>query len=95
MIAAGQLRLRFVILDRPNPVAGRARGPLLIDGFTSGVAKDRIVQQHGMTAGEFARYANGVLLPAAGKTKVKDPWKSELAAFDRRRRPFLLYRRSR
>ena len=63
MIAAGQLGLRFVILDRPNPVGGRARGPLLIDGFTSGVGKDRIVQQHGMTAGEFARYANGVLLP--------------------------------
>ncbi|HEY5787074.1 MAG TPA: DUF1343 domain-containing protein [Microlunatus sp.] len=72
MIAAGQLGLRFVILDRPNPVGGRARGPLLIDGFTSGVGKDRIVQQHGMTAGEFARYADGVLLPAAGKTKISD-----------------------
>ena len=73
MIAAGQLGLRFVILDRPNPVGGRARGPLLVDGFTSGVGKDTIVQQHGMTAGEFARYANGVLLPAAGKTKVQRP----------------------
>jgi uncharacterized protein YbbC (DUF1343 family) len=72
LIAAGQLGLRFVILDRPNPVGGRARGPLLIDGFTSGVGKDAIVQQHGMTAGEFARYANGVLLPAAGKAKVRD-----------------------
>jgi uncharacterized protein YbbC (DUF1343 family) len=72
LIAAGQLGLRFVILDRPNPVGGRARGPLLIDGFTSGVGKDRIVQQHGMTAGEFARYANGVLLPAAGKAAVTD-----------------------
>jgi uncharacterized protein YbbC (DUF1343 family) len=72
MIAAGQLGLRFVILDRPNPVGGTARGPLLVEGFTSGVGKDTIVQQHGMTAGEFARYANGVLLPAAGKTKVKD-----------------------
>ena len=29
MIAAAQLGLRFVILDRPNPVGGRARGPLL------------------------------------------------------------------
>jgi uncharacterized protein YbbC (DUF1343 family) len=72
LIAAGQLGLRFVILDRPNPVGGRARGPLLVDGFTSGVGKDAIVQQHGMTAGEFARYANGVLLPGAGKTAVRD-----------------------
>ena len=41
MIAAGQLGLRFVILDRPNPVGGRARGPLLVDGFTSGVGQGR------------------------------------------------------
>ena len=72
MIAAGEKGLRFVILDRPNPVGGRARGPLLTDGFTSGVGKDKIVQQHGMTAGEIARYFNGVLLPAAGKTRVAD-----------------------
>ena len=72
LTAAGELGLRFVILDRPNPVGGRARGPLLVDGFTSGVGKDAIVQQHGMTAGELARYYNGVLLPAAGKKKVAD-----------------------
>ncbi len=72
MIAAAERGLRFVILDRPNPVGGRARGPLLADGFTSGVGKDKIVQQHGMTAGEMARYVNGVLLPAAGKAPVGD-----------------------
>lgn len=70
LIAASRLRLRFVILDRPNPIGGRARGPLLVDGFTSGVGKDKIVQQHGMTAGEIARFFNGVLLPAAGERKV-------------------------
>jgi uncharacterized protein YbbC (DUF1343 family) len=32
MIAAGELGLRFAILDRPNPVGGRARGPLLVAG---------------------------------------------------------------
>jgi uncharacterized protein YbbC (DUF1343 family) len=72
MIAAGQRGLRFVILDRPNPVGGLARGPLLVEGFSSGVGKDAIVQQHGMTAGEIARYVNGVLLPAAGKAPVRD-----------------------
>ncbi|HEU5485539.1 MAG TPA: DUF1343 domain-containing protein, partial [Microlunatus sp.] len=72
MIAAGERGLRFVILDRPNPIGGQVRGPLLVDGFTSGVGKDSIVQQHGMTAGEIARYFNGVLLPAAGKTPVRD-----------------------
>lgn len=72
MIAAAEEGLRFVVLDRPNPVGGRARGPLLVEGFTSGVGKDAIVQQHGMTAGEMARYMNGVLLPAAGRAPVRD-----------------------
>ena len=72
MIAAGELGLRFVILDRPNPVGGRARGPLLVEGFTSGVGKDAIVQQHGMTAGEIARFFNGVQLPAAGQQRVAE-----------------------
>ena len=69
MIAAGERGLRFVILDRPNPVGGRARGPMLADGFTSGVGKDKIVQQHGMTVGELARFFNGELLPAPARPR--------------------------
>ena len=62
MIAAAQRRLRFVILDRPNPIGGRPAGPLLRDGFTSGVGQDAIVQAHGMTVGELARFFDGELL---------------------------------
>ena len=39
--------LRFVVLDRPNPLGGRARGPVLQPGFTSGVGLLEIAQQHG------------------------------------------------
>ncbi|MDI6104220.1 DUF1343 domain-containing protein [Actinoplanes sp. NEAU-A12] len=63
MAAAARLGLRYVVLDRPNPVGGRAFGPALQPGFTSGVGLKPIVQQHGMTVGELARYYNGELLP--------------------------------
>jgi uncharacterized protein YbbC (DUF1343 family) len=72
MIAAGPGGQRFVILDRPNPIGGRARGPMLVDGYTSGVGKDKIVQAHGMTVGEMAGYFDGVIFPARGFAPVRD-----------------------
>ncbi|MGD7705788.1 exo-beta-N-acetylmuramidase NamZ family protein [Microlunatus sp. Y2014] len=55
----------FVVLDRPNPVGGTPHGAMMRDGFTSGVGKDKILQAHGMTAGEVARYFNGELMAEA------------------------------
>lgn len=85
MIAAIQTGLKFVVLDRPNPTGGTAAGPMMTDGFTSGVGKDKILQAHGMTAGEVARYFNGVLMPkAAGGTLAQvevvqvEGWKPEM-----------------
>ena len=66
MKAAAATGVRFVVLDRPNPVGGKARGPLLQPAYSSGVGKKEIVQQHGMTVGELARFFNGELLPADG-----------------------------
>jgi uncharacterized protein YbbC (DUF1343 family) len=63
MLAAVRTGARFVVLDRPNPVGGYARGPMLKPGFTSGVGKEEIVQQHGMTVGELARMFNAEYLP--------------------------------
>ena len=56
--------LRFVVLDRPNPVGRAVRGPLLDAAYSSGVGLRPILMQHGMTVGELARYFNTVLLPA-------------------------------
>ncbi|TCO49595.1 uncharacterized protein YbbC (DUF1343 family) [Kribbella antiqua] len=63
MIAAVRTGARFVVLDRPNPVGGYARGPMLKPGYTSGVGKEEIIQQHGMTVGELARLFNAEYLP--------------------------------
>jgi uncharacterized protein YbbC (DUF1343 family) len=64
MVAAARLGLRYVVLDRPNPVGGTAYGPMMTPAFTSGVGRKEIVQQHGMTVGELARFYNGEMLPA-------------------------------
>jgi uncharacterized protein YbbC (DUF1343 family) len=64
MKAAVETGARFVVLDRPNPVGGSARGPMLLPAFTSGVGKKEIVQQHGMTVGELARFFDAEFLKA-------------------------------
>ncbi|MQA98385.1 MAG: DUF1343 domain-containing protein [Streptosporangiales bacterium] len=64
--------ITFVVLDRPNPIGGHARGPMLREGFTSGVGKQPIIQQHGMTVGEMARYFDAELLPAKAGGRVAE-----------------------
>ena len=64
--------LRFVVLDRPNPVGGHARGPMLRPGFESGVGKQQIIQQHGMTVGELARFFDAELLPDGAGGRLGD-----------------------
>lgn len=70
MAAAARLGLRYLVLDRPNPAGGRAHGPMMTDGFTSGVGRLMIVQQHGMTVGELARFYNGEFLAGAVDLEV-------------------------
>jgi uncharacterized protein YbbC (DUF1343 family) len=69
MVAAARLGLRYVVLDRPNPIGGKAYGPMMTTPYTSGVGLKEIIQQHGMTVGELARYFNAVFLPGeAGRS---------------------------
>ncbi|WP_309128972.1 DUF1343 domain-containing protein [Microbacterium sp.] len=70
--AASAGDLRFVVLDRPNPLGGRARGPVLQQGFTSGVGLLEISQQHGMTVGELALFFNATFMERAGQQKLSD-----------------------
>ncbi|MBW3541655.1 MAG: DUF1343 domain-containing protein [Planctomycetes bacterium] len=59
MRAAAKHKLRFVVLDRPNPIGGRdIAGPVLDEGSESFVAFHRLPVRHGMTAGELARLFN-------------------------------------
>ncbi|MEU6643302.1 DUF1343 domain-containing protein [Saccharomonospora sp. NPDC046836] len=66
MRAAARTGAAFVVLDRPNPVGGAALGPMLDPAFSSGVGLRPIVQQHGMTVGELARFFAAEFLPADG-----------------------------
>jgi uncharacterized protein YbbC (DUF1343 family) len=79
--AAGQLGLRFVVLDRPNPITGReASGPVLHPEHATFVGLKPIAQRHGMTVGELASLFNGEFVPApADLTVVKmRGWKRDM-----------------
>ncbi len=56
MEAAARAGLRFVVLDRPNPIGGDAvEGPRLRPGFESFCGLHDLAPRHGMTVGELAR----------------------------------------
>lgn len=58
MEACRDAGVRFVVLDRPNPISGKKReGPVLRSGFESFVGLHPIPLRHGLTAGEIARIA--------------------------------------
>ena len=55
MRAAAEHGVRFVVLDRPNPIGGSVvQGPVLDEGSESFVGFQRIAVRHGMTTGELA-----------------------------------------
>lgn len=63
MQAAAMAGKRFVVLDRPNPVTGRAAlGPVLDKAFATFVGREPISQAHGMTVTELAELFNGEFL---------------------------------
>lgn len=55
--AAGKAKIRFVVLDRANPIGPLVEGPVLA-AERSFVAAHEIPLRHGMTAGELARLIN-------------------------------------
>ena len=66
MQAAATTGAAFVVLDRPNPVGGTARGPQLDPAYATGVGRKPIAQQHGMTVGELAGFFDAEFLPTDG-----------------------------
>lgn len=62
MRAAAEHGMRFVVLDRPNPINGvDVSGPVTDEGRQSFVGIHRIPVRHGMTVGELARLFNAEL----------------------------------
>ncbi|HEY0541606.1 MAG TPA: DUF1343 domain-containing protein [Actinoallomurus sp.] len=71
MQAASLAGKRFVVLDRPNPLGGvQATGPVMHPEYTSGVGKQAISEQHGMTVGELALLFDGEFLGGKVKPQV-------------------------
>lgn len=57
MEACAEAGVRFVVLDRPNPVGGAMReGPVLRPGFESFVGLHPVPLRHGLTCGELAQW---------------------------------------
>ncbi len=54
---AGKSEIRFIVLDRVNPIGAAMEGPVL-SGKRSFVATHEIPVRHGMTVGEIARLIN-------------------------------------
>lgn len=62
MHAAAENDIRFVVLDRPNPINGViVSGPVLDEGRQSFTGFHRLPIRHGMTTGELARMFNAEL----------------------------------
>ncbi|MGW4108822.1 exo-beta-N-acetylmuramidase NamZ family protein, partial [Streptomyces sp. NPDC004976] len=78
MESAGLAGKRFMVLDRPNPVTGRAAlGPVLHKEFATFVGRQPVSQAHGMTVAELARLFNGEFLqtPVPLETVRMSGWK--------------------
>ncbi|MEV6327279.1 DUF1343 domain-containing protein [Streptomyces sp. NPDC051909] len=78
MVAAALAGKRFVVLDRPNPVTGRAAlGPVLDRAFATFVGREPIAQAHGMTVAELARLFNAEFLakPVPLETVAVSGWR--------------------
>ncbi len=59
MEACAEAGVRFVVLDRPNPVGGvRREGPVLRASYESFVGLHPVPLRHGLTCGEMARWLN-------------------------------------
>jgi uncharacterized protein YbbC (DUF1343 family) len=59
MEACAEAGVRFVVLDRPNPIGGQLReGPVLRAGYESFVGLHPVPLRHGLTSGELARWLN-------------------------------------
>jgi uncharacterized protein YbbC (DUF1343 family) len=83
MRAAGEAGVPFIVLDRPNPIAGPVNGPVLDTAFSTFVGLFPVPARHGMTTGELARLYVGefdidadlIVVPAEGWRR--DMWFDE------------------
>ncbi len=80
MQAAAENNVRFVVLDRPNPITGaRTEGPVLEPGHESYVGMYPVALRLGLTVGELARLVNDHFGVGADLTVVPlEGWRREM-----------------
>lgn len=69
-VAASAGITEIIVLDRPNPIGGRVRGPILQQHFASEIGRLPITLTHGMTVGELARMFHDVWLQPQQRVKI-------------------------
>ncbi|MGC8636714.1 MAG: exo-beta-N-acetylmuramidase NamZ family protein, partial [Athalassotoga sp.] len=60
MEACGKHGIKFIVLDRPNPLSGKIEGPVIKKDLESFVGGYGLPLRYGLTAGEVAKYYNDV-----------------------------------
>ncbi|MGC8545677.1 MAG: exo-beta-N-acetylmuramidase NamZ family protein, partial [Athalassotoga sp.] len=71
MEACGKHGIKFIVLDRPNPLSGKIEGPAIKKDLESFVGGYGLPLRYGLTAGELARYYNDVFKMNADLEIVK------------------------
>ncbi len=80
MDAAAEHKVKFVVLDRPNPVNGViVEGPMIEEEFYSFIGVGPVAYMHGMTVGELAQFFNKEMNVNCDLEVVKmEGWKREM-----------------
>ena len=78
--AGARRQIPVVVLDRPNPISGRApEGPMLDPAYTSFVGMAPVPIRHAMTAGELALMCNDVLAIGCDVTVIEmEGWRRRM-----------------
>jgi uncharacterized protein YbbC (DUF1343 family) len=80
-----------IVLDRPNPIGGKAtEGTLLVRDFSSFVGNRPLPVRHGMTIGEIANYLNDMFYPSLDLLVIPmEGWKRHMW-FDETKLPWVM-----
>ncbi len=95
MEAAAEFKVKFVVLDRPNPMGGlKIEGNIAEEGYISFVSQFKIPYAHAMTVGELAKFLNEEGHLKGGKkcdleVVPMEGWKREMT-FDKTGLPWVL-----
>jgi len=79
MEACGMRGIKFIVLDRPNPLSDKIEGPVIKNGLESFVGGYGLPLRYGLTVGELAKYYNDVFKMNVDLEIVKmDKWNREM-----------------